>query len=165
MEHQDAGWGLGADAGQQRLQVMLPPSHPLILSHIHCKGKKPRRVQSFRLQFNEKYPHTTNTLPTGLGSPSSSQRTPARAGHFPSPPPQPAPAKGVCGRGSPSRLQRPSLREETPDESCCGNRAGLLPSKPLLANSPLLKKKIRQAIKPSRAAWSNSQNSGCISRL
>lgn len=99
VEHQDAGLGLGADAGQQRLQVMLPPSHLLIVSHIHCEGKKPRRVQSFRLQFNEKYPQTTNTLPTGLGSPSSNQHTPARAGHFPL---QLAPAKGACGRGSPS---------------------------------------------------------------
>lgn len=97
MEHQDAGWGLGADAGQQRLQVMLPPSHPLIFSHIHCEGKKPRRVQSFRLQFNEKYPHTANTLPTGLGSPSSNQRTPARAGHFP--PTSQAPAKEPAAGG------------------------------------------------------------------
>ena len=47
VEHQDAGWGLGADAGQQRLQVMLPPSHPLILSHIHCKGKKAQESPVF----------------------------------------------------------------------------------------------------------------------
>lgn len=141
VEHQDAGWGLGADAGQQRLQVMLPPSHPLILSHVHCEGKKPRRVQPFRFQFNEKYPQTTNTLPTGLGSPSSQRTPPAKAGHFP---PRPEPAKGACGKGSPSRLQRPSLREELENTSCYRNPAGLLPSKPLLANSPLLKKKTRK---------------------
>lgn len=145
MEHQDAGWGLGTDAGQRRLQVMLPPSHPLILSHIHCEGKEPRRVQSFRLQFNEKYPQTTNTLPTGLGSPSSNQRTPARAEHFPL---RPAPAKRACGRGSPSRLQRPSLREKRENASCCTNPAGLLPSKPLLANSPLLKKRLDKQSNP-----------------
>lgn len=145
VEHQDAGWGLGADAGQQRLQVMLPPSHPLILSHIHCEWKKPRRVQSFRLQFNEKCPQTTNTLPTGLGSPRS-QYTPTRAGHFPS---RASACKRSLRQGSPSRLQRPSLKEEPENRSCCKNPAGLLPSKPLLANSPLLKKKKKRLDKQS----------------
>lgn len=43
-----------------------------------------------------KYPQTRNTLPTGLGSPSSNQRTPARAEHFPL---GPAPEKELAARG------------------------------------------------------------------
>lgn len=164
VEHQDAGWGLGADAGQPRLQVMLPPSHPLILPHIHCEGKKPRRVQSFRLQFNEKYPHTTNTLPTGLGSPSSNQRTPARAGHFP--PPQPS----ACKRSLRQGVSKPAA-ETLPQRTDSGRELLQKRSRAPAIQTPFgefsssQKKKIRQAIKPSRAAWSNSQNSGCISRL
>lgn len=160
MEHQDVGWGLGADAGQRRLQVMLPPSHPLILSHIHCNGKSPRRVQSFRLQFNEKYPQTTNTLPTRLGSPSSHRRTPARAGHFPGRCLQKEPAAGGLRadcRDPPSE-KRPRTRAATESQP------GFCHPNPFW-RILLFSEKIREAIKPSRAAWSNSHNSGCISRL
>lgn len=144
MEHQDAGWGLGADAGQRRLQVMLPPSHPLILSHIHREGKEPRRVQSFRLQFNEVSPNQEHA-PHGARK---SQQQPAYSSQSGAFSPRASARKRSLQQGVSKPAQRPSLREEPENASCYRNPVGFLPSKPLLTNSPLLKKRLDKQSNP-----------------
>lgn len=132
-----------------RCRAAATPSHAACLPPPNSFPYSPRReraqrVQSFRLQFSEVSPNQEHA-PHGARKSQQQPEYSSQSGAFS---PRASARKRSLQQGVSKPTQRPSLREEPEDASRCRNPVGFLPSKPLLTNSPLLKKRLDKQSNP-----------------